>query len=248
MTRRLAAVALAWASGLAWLCAPGAGAAAGVAPILPPLTEGDQVVAAWRPLGLPNQTKPTTRFSAERVAGRAALRLDADRSYGNLVFDLAPGPLPQRLRWSWRLQVPNPAADLRQRGGDDAAAKVCVAFDLPLDSLPFTDRQVLRLARANSSVTLPAATVCYVWAGNETRGALIANAFTRRVRYIVLRNAQDGPGNWQDESRDLGADFLRAFGDESPQVPPLLAVLVGADADNTGLHSVAHIAYLRFEP
>jgi hypothetical protein len=80
---------------------------------------------------------------------------------------------------------------------------------------------------------------------------LISNAYTHRVRYIVLRNAIDGTGVWADESRDLAADFLRAFADESASsatVPPLLAVIVGGDADNTGLHTVAHVSALRFEP
>jgi hypothetical protein len=224
-------------------------AGAVTAATLPPLVDGEHLAAGWRTAVLPQQgSKPVTQFSAERIDGRAALRVDADRSYGNRVFDLAPGAPPQRLRWSWRLQVPNGAADLHQRGGDDAAVKVCASFDLPLDQLPFTDRQFLRLARASSAQALPAATVCYVWAGTEPRGALIANAFTRRVRYIVLRNAIDGVGAWVDESRDLAADFLRAFGDESPQVPALVAVIVGGDADNTGLHTVAHVTALRFEP
>ena len=226
--------------------------AAGAA-TLPPLVDGDHVTSAWHVVTLPQQgSKPVTRFSAERVDGRLALRVDADHSYGNLVFDTPPGPLPQRLRRSWRMQVPNPAADLHQRAGDDAAVKVCVAFDLPLDSVPFAERQLLRLARASSGQPLPAATLCYVWAGAEPRGALIDNAFTHRVRYIVLRNAGDGIAAWLDESRDLAVDFLRAFGDESPsaatKVPPLLAVIVGGDADNTGLHTVAHLSALRFEP
>jgi hypothetical protein len=226
----------------AWVGAPAAAT-------LPPLVDGDHVAAGWHLVTLPQQgSKPVTRFSAERIDGRLALRVDADHSYGNLVFDLPAGPLPQHLRWSWRLQVPNPEADLHQRSGDDAAAKVCVSFDLPLDNVPFTERQLLRLARASSGQPLPAATVCYVWAGSEAHGALIDNAFTRRVRYIVLRNASDGPGLWLDESRDPVADFLRAFGDESPQVPPPLAVIVGGDADNTGLHTVAHVTALRFEP
>jgi hypothetical protein len=215
----------------------------------PPLIDGDHVAAGWHVVTLPQQgSKPVTRFSAERIDGRAALRVDADRSYGNLVFDLPAGLPPQRLRWSWRVQVPNPAADLHQRSGDDAAVKVCVSFDLPLDSVPFTERQLLRLARASSGQPLPAATLCYVWAGTEPRGALIDNAFTHRVRYIVLRNAADGAGVWADESRDLAADFLRAYADESPQVPPLSALIVGGDADNTGLHTVAHVSALRFEP
>jgi hypothetical protein len=43
----------------------------------------------------------------------------------------------------------------------------------------------------------------------------------------------------------VAADFLRAFGDEAREVPPVSAVAVAGDADNTGAHSVAFVAGLR---
>ena len=212
------------------------------------MLDGEQIAAPWRVATLPRQTKPVTRFVAERVDGRPALRVEADRSYGNLVHDLPGAAAPRLLRWSWRLQQANPSADLSKRAGDDTAVKVCLSFDLPLDSVPFGDRQLLRLTRASSGEMLPAATLCWVWAGSEPRGALIDNAFTRRVRYIVLRNSSDALATWVDESRDVAADFRRAFGDESEQLPPLTAVIVAGDADNTLARSVAHVSALRFEP
>ena len=42
------------------------------------------------------------------------------------------------------------------------------------------------------------------------------------------------------------ADFQRAFGDESPTLPPLVAVSLAGDADNTGGHTLAYIAGLSF--
>mgnify|MGYP002682673668 CR=1 FL=1 len=54
------------------------------------------------------------------------------------------------------------------------------------------------------------------YAAIVSRGELIENAFTRRVRFIVLRNADDAPGRWFDETRDVAADFRRAFGSEAP--------------------------------
>jgi len=72
------------------------------------------------------------------------------------------------------------------------------------------------------------------------------------VRYVVLRTAADASNTWFDEARDIAADFRRAYADEWPAtatgLPPLTAVLVGADADNTGGASVAHITELRFAP
>jgi len=226
-------------------------AAALLAPLVDPPAP-DQPLhlgAGWRVATLPKQTKPVTRFSAERIDERAAVRIDADSSYGNLVHDLPAGASARRLRWQWHVALPNPATDLAAKAGDDMAAKVCLSFDLPLASVPFADRALLQFARAQSGELLPAATLCWVWGRNEAHGALVDSPYTRRVRYIVLRNAGDAPGHWFEESRDIAADFHRAFGDEAGDtLPSLLAVIVGGDADNTRVHSVAHVAALHLEP
>jgi Protein of unknown function (DUF3047) len=217
-------------------------------PPLPPLVSGPSLGPGWRVATLPAQQLPVTRFTPETMDGRAALRVEAAASYGNLVHEPPAGALPRRLQWAWRVAQPNPATDLRQKAGDDVAAKVCLSFDLPLSRLPFGERVRLQLARARTGEHLPAATLCWVWGGAEAPGSVIDNAFSRRVRYLVLRNADDTTGQWLDESRDIAADFARAFGDEAATPPPLMAVGVGADADNTGGRSVAHVAGLRFTP
>ena len=233
----------------AGLCWAGLGAAvADAVPPLPALVVPGGLGPGWRAANLPGQQLPVTRYLAEAVDGRTVLRMEAQASYGNLMHTPAAGPLPRRLAWSWRLAQPNPATDLRRKAGDDLAAKVCLAFELPLARVPFGERMLLGLARARSGEPLPAATLCWVWAGPEPRESVIDNAYSRRVRFIVLRNAGDATGTWLHESRDIAADFLRAFGDEVDVPPPLQAVLVGADADNTGGRSVAHLDALRFEP
>lgn len=223
------------------------------AALLPPLVEGPPEAplmgSGWRLALLPRQTKPVTRFLPEPVDGKLALRIDADASYGNLLHELPTGGLqPQRLKWSWRMQQPNPGTQLDRRSGDDMAARVCLSFEVPIDALPFSDRVALRLARSMAGQNLPAATLCWVWGHAEAPGTVLPSPFTNRVRYIVLRNAGDAPGRWLEESRDIATDFRRAFGGEIPGLPPVIAVLVGGDADNTGAHSVAYIAGLHFEP
>ena len=219
---------------------------------LPPLVAANALGAGWQVANLPEQKPPATRYSAQRVGERAALRLDAAASYGNLLHVLPAVVAPARLQWAWRVELPNPATDLRSKPGDDVAAKVCLSFDLPLAQVPFGERTLLRLARSRTGQNLPAATLCWVWGGPEPAGSFIDNAFSRRVRYVVLRTAADAGATWVEESRDIAADFRRAFGDEWPAtaaaLPPLTAVLVGADADNTGGKSLAHLADLRFQP
>lgn len=216
--------------------------------MLPPLVQGGQIGAGWRVVTLPQQKPPVTRYSAETVAGRAALRIEAQASYGNLVFEPATGAVPSRLTWAWRLQQGNPGADVSTKAGDDLPAKVCLSFDLPLARVPFIERQLLRLARARSGEHLPAATLCWLWGGGTVQGQLLDNPYTRRVRYIVLRTQNDPLDTWQEESRDVAADFKRAFGDEVAAPPPLLALIVAGDADNTGASTVAHVAAVRWVP
>lgn len=216
--------------------------------LLAPLVEGSGLGPGWRVATLPQQKPPVTRFTPERVQGREALRVEADGSYGNLVHGLAKASVPSTLAWSWRVEAPAPANDLRTKAGDDAAIKVCMSFDLPLEQVPFWERQGLRLARARSGEPLPAATLCWVWGGRDPRGTVLANAYSRRVRYIVLRSAADATDTWMEERRDVAADFVLAFGDEAPQPPPVTALIVAGDADNTGGRSVAFVADLRLEP
>lgn len=208
-----------------------------------------QARAPWHVTGLPNQTKPYTTFSVVELDGRRALRVEADSSYGNLVYPLRLASLPTTLAWQWRADELIDAEDLRTRGGDDVAVKVCVMFDMPLEKVPFIERQLLRVARGQArGEPVPAATVCYVWDGHLAVGTTLDNAFTRRIRYKVLQSGAALLHRWTSERRNIAADFTELFGAESSEVPPVIGVLVGADADNTHGHSLAHVADIVVEP
>jgi hypothetical protein len=218
-------------------------------PLLEPLAgAGPEPPVPWHVAGLPRQTKPFTRFSVVDLDGRRALKIEADRSYGNLVHPLKPLAPPLHLAWQWRVERPLEHTDLRQKSGDDTEVKVCVFFDEPMEQLSFGERQLLHLARARSAEPVPTATVCYVWDSQLPAGTALDNAFTRRLRYIVLQSGSSRLGQWIAEERDVGADFLRVFGSESPGVPPVVGVAVGADADNTKSQSVAYVADLVLAP
>lgn len=229
--------------------AVGAAAAASAQPAPLVQMKGDEPVlgAGWRLVTLPRQKPPVTRYSTEMLDGRAALRIDARASYGNVAQALA-GPAPQTVRWSWRVDERNPGTDLRSKEGDDSPAKVCLSFDLPLERVPFFERGLLAVARARTNEALPAATLCWAWGGAAAIGSTLPNPYTQRVRYIVLRGQGDATGRWFDEVRDVATDFRAAFGEESDVVPPVTAVLVGGDADNTGAQTLAFVSALVFAP
>ena len=209
---------------------------------------GATPTAPWHVVGLPQQTKPFTRFSIVDIDGKRAIKIEAEESYGNLVHPVQAA-VPAHLAWQLRIEKPLENADLRQRGGDDTAVKVCVSFDLLIDNIPFTDRQILRIARGKTSEPVPAASVCYVWDAKLAAGTALDNAFTRRIRYIVLQSGNDRLDRWVSERRDLAADFMRLFKDESPNsVPPIIGIAIGADSDNTKSRSVSYVSGVVLEP
>jgi len=202
----------------------------------------------WHFVGLPGQTKPKTRFSVVEFDGKKALRVEAEESYGNTVHPVSVSGPSATLSWQWQVELPIAAADLRTKQGDDTAIKVCVFFDMPLDQVPFVERQLLKIGQSKTTEPLPAATVCYVWDTNLPVGTELDNAFTRRMRYIVLESGPDKLKTWKSEKRNVIADFTKLYGAESPKVPPIMGVAIGADADNTKTRSVGYVANIKLEP
>ena len=204
----------------------------------------------WRVVSLPKVSKPLTRFDIVPIDGRMVLRVQTDKSYANLEhdlpgLDLKPGTM---LRWRWRLDQPLSGTDLRRRDGDDSPLKVCALFDMPIERLGFIERNLLRAARSVSGENLPAATLCYVWDAALPAGTLLDNAYSHRLRFIVLDSGEKQLGQWVAHSQDLATDFRRAFGSESPTLPPLQGVLVGGDSDNTGGQSLGYVGDITLSP
>lgn len=232
-----------------WIGMLGASAGAVATDVLlpDPAGESEAPAAPWRVVGLPKQKPPLTRYRVVDFEGARAIEIDAQASYGNLVHEW-PTPVPaRRLEWRWRIEHDNPQTDLRRKAGDDHAVAVCALFDLPLEAIPFFERQLLRLARALSGEDLPAATLCYGWDLRLSAGTVLPSPYTRRVRWLVLRGSEAPLRAWQREVRDLHADFARLFGDEASSLPPLKALLLAGDADNTQGRSLALVADLNLQ-
>ncbi len=191
---------------------------------------GAEFTDGWQVQAL-RDIKPT-QFRLVEDAGVPVVRAQADAAGGSLLrsirWDTAGHP---RLQWRWRVERVVAQGDIRSKGGDDFAARLYVMFDYPTERLSFADRAKLAIARWIYGEEVPAAALCYVWGNHAALGTRVWNAYTDRVRMIVLRNATSGVGDWVDEQRDLVADYREAFG-EAP--PPVSGIAIAADTDQTG--------------
>jgi hypothetical protein len=207
-------------------------------------TDSTTLNPAWQLTGLPKNKAPLTEFSPITLDGAAVLQLRTQASYGVLTHAWQ-GPAPEFLSWRWRLEQPLTAANLQTKAGDDAALKVCVMFDQPLTDIPFLQRAALGLARTATGQNLPSATLCYLWDSRYPAGTRGPNPYSARVRYIVLNGSESGTGQWATQRRRIADDFALLFGQETKTLPPVSAIAVGADSDNTHGSSLAYLAQLR---
>ena len=184
----------------------------------------------WTVSELPDITP--TRFELVDDDGVTVVQAQADGAAASLTRTISWDPSTHTtLNWRWRVDRVVQRSDITTKAGDDFAARLYVFFGYPLEHLSLIDRTKLRLARWLYGDRVPTAAICYVWANTEDVGTSTWNAYTDRVRVIVLRNADSETGTWVDEQRNPAEDFLAAFGKPAPQAT---GIAVAVDTDQTG--------------
>jgi Protein of unknown function (DUF3047) len=204
--------------------------------------------AGWKFATLPKKTP--TKFTVVELDGSKVLKVESDDSYGNLAYALhATAGEHAMLGWRWRVDKLVENADIKVRSGDDAAAKMCVFFAFDAAKLSLGERTRLSIASSTTGEVVPTQTLCYVWDNKLAIDTGLINAFTKRIRFIVLQSGPSKLGQWVVEKRDVSVDYQRMFGDESEgKIPELVGVAISADADNTHGHGLAYFGDITLAP
>lgn len=192
---------------------------------------GVTVPPGWEVTNLP-KVPTTTAYRIVDDDGVHVLRADAKASMAGLTHRLRADVVASpRLAWRWKVSRVVEQGVMGSKRGDDFAARVYVLFDYDVARLSFTSRMKLKLARALYGDAVPAAALCYVWDARAVEGSTAWSPFTDRMRMIVATSGAERAGQWVAVERDVAADFRAAFGEEAP---PIIAVAVATDTDNTG--------------
>ena len=198
--------------------------------------------APWAMIPLKGE-KPTS-YRVTTVAGRMAVEARVDSSMSLLArpisVDLAETPV---LCWRWYVDGPVAKADMTRKSGDDYAARVYIAFDMPDEVLSGSTKFKLKIARSMFGRSIPDAAVVYVWDNSHPVGTARRSSYTDRSQLIVAESGAGRAGTWVTKRADVGADFGRAFGNK-PGKPIQLAV--ASDGDNTKSKGRAAFADIHF--
>jgi hypothetical protein len=119
-----------------------------------------------------------------------------DRGSGSVAHSIDANPHGVALAWRWKVDRVVQAADMERRSGDDYAARVYVFFDVPRADLPWNTRIKIAAIELIYGKPVPTAAICYVWDNRHPVGASQWNAYTDRVRMVVLRSGAAEAGEW----------------------------------------------------
>ncbi len=199
--------------------------------------------APWRVVQIDKKTKPTT-YRLATVAGVAAVEARANDSMAllarPLTVNLAETPI---LCWRWLVDAPVARGDMTRKSGDDYAARLYVAFDMPDSALSAGTRIKLGIARRLFGSNVPDAALNYVWDNRNPVGTRRKSAYTDRAELIVAETGTARAGTWVTKRVDVANDFASAFGNRPGRA---IQIAVASDTDNTDSVARAAFADLHF--
>ena len=208
-----------------------------------PLQFNAQDKSQWEKVVLPGKLR--TAYRLERQPQGYALKAQADASASMLRqrLRIAPEQLG-RLSFDWRVDRLIPGADMQQRETEDSPVRLILVFDGDRQQFSAKNAMLSELTHSLTGEPMPYATLMYVWCNQCPPESLIVNPRTDRIRKLAVESGPERVGQWLRYSRDIRADFERAFGE-----PPgaLLGIGLMTDSDNTRSTAQAWYGQVRLD-
>lgn len=131
------------------------------------------------------------------------------------------------LTWTWKADALPRGGDGRFKATDDEAAQIYVLF--PGKGLfGSLDYRILG----------------YTWETVPAAGTFYTSPKNSNAKIFVLRSERDGLDEWKHETRDVAADFKKAFGTDAPDP---VAFSFQIDSDDTHSRAQSGLADIAFK-
>jgi hypothetical protein len=197
----------------------------------------------WQPLTF-KKIERHTSYTLISDAGVTVIKAQAQASASGLIrnqaIDLKQFPI---LQWRWKVANILQKADPAQKRGDDYPARIYITFAFDRSKLSAGERFKYGTAKLLYGEYPPLAAINYIWEGKIPVGTVLPNAYTERVKMIVVQSGAAQLNQWLDMRRNVYQDYKQAFGSE----PPLVSgIAIMTDTDNTGESATAYYGDLLF--
>lgn len=204
---------------------------------------GETLPAAWHPLRF-EKIKTHTQYRLVKDGVVTVMQASSRASASGLIRKVHIDPEEYPLiQWDWKIRNVLAGGDIQQKKGDDYPARLYITFDYDKDRLGIYEKLKYETYSLIHGEPPPLAALSYVWGNKAPVETLAPNAYTERVMMIVTQSGPDRLDQWVRNQRNLYQDYIRAFG-EPP--PPISAVAIMTDTDNTGEQASAYYGDILF--
>lgn len=207
------------------------------------LAPADGLPEVWAPMTFRNIERHT-RYTLIRDNDRTVIRAHSQNAASGLIRHLRVEPAEYPLiRWHWKIERVLEKGDLSAKQGDDYAARIYVAFAFDPEAAGWWERMRHRSASLFADQEVPGSALNYIWANKAPENTIAPNPYAQEAMMIVLQSGNAAAGRWMTETRDIAADYRRAFGRPPPAI---IGIGLMTDTDNTGEETTAYYGDISF--
>ncbi len=146
------------------------------------------------------------------------------------------------LEWRWKVANVLTKGNPKSKAGDDYPARIYLTFKYDPARVSAWQRTKYGLAKSIYGSYPPHAGINYIWESKLPVGTIVPNAYTDRLRMIVVESGTAKLGEWQSYRRNVYEDYKRVFDEEPPDVS---GIAIMTDTDNTGESATAYYGDIR---
>ena len=146
------------------------------------------------------------------------------------------------LEWRWKVANVLTKGNPKSKAGDDYPARIYLTFKYDPARVSAWQRTKYGLAKSIYGSYPPHAGINYIWESKLPVGTIVPNAYTDRLRMIVVESGTAKLGEWQSYRRNVYEDYKRVFDEEPPNVS---GIAIMTDTDNTGEAATAYYGDIR---
>ena len=118
-------------------------------------------------------------------------------------------------------------ADLKEKDGDDAPARVYVFFEYDPDKAGFLEKAY----RSYSGNKSDGKCIVYIWGNAEKKGDVFENPYSDQFMQVIVESGTENVNSYVTIKRNIYKDFKEFFKEEPPNNVSSIAIMT--DTDNT---------------
>ena len=206
------------------------------------LKPGDPLPENWQPQifkKIPKHTSYELVKAGDTTVIMAVSNAAASGLTKALQLDLKDYPI---LEWRWKVTNVIIGSNPKTKAGDDYPARIYLTFEYDPSRVSAWQRSKYAMAKLLYGAYPPHAGINYIWENKLPVGTIVPNAFTDRLRMIVVDGGAEHLNQWRSYRRNVYEDYQQAFGEEPPKVS---GIAIMTDTDNTGESATAYYGDIR---